>query len=589
MRFVALATDYDGTIAHHGAVAQATLDALKRVRDSGRKLILVTGRRLDELLEAFPETDVFDRVVAENGGVLYRSDTREQHLLTEPADERLVEALRERHVEPLSVGKAVIATWEPHQQEALEAIKDLGLELQVTFNKGAVMVLPSGVNKASGLEAALADLGLSRHNVAGIGDAENDHAFLTICEIGAAVANALPALKDESDHVTRGEDGEGVSEFVGELLEDDLAHVSEASARPLAFGALVDDEERQAAVPVHGPGLMLAGPSGSGKSTLATALLEQLGDQGYQLVVIDPEGDYGDLAEAAVLGTPERPPSAEEVINLLRRPDQTIVVNLVGLAPAERPGFFAGLLPEVLQFRAETGRPHWLHVDEAHHLLPAALQTAPQELPQELRGFLWMTVHPDMVAQPVLRTVGAVVAVGDEPEETFTGFAQAAGVDAPPADEVRRRSRDEAATESDARAEDGAATSRRTAVLWRVGEAPVTFFTARPRQQMLRHRRKYAQGELAPEDNFYFRGPDERLNLRAQNLFLFLQIAEGVDDETWLHHLRRHDYSTWMREKVRDDELADAVAAVEGAEGLDGAETRERVRRAVEDRYTAPA
>ena len=46
------------------------------------------------------------------------------------------------------------------------------------FNKGAVMILPSGVNKATGLAAALEELGLSPHNVVGVGDAENDHAFL---------------------------------------------------------------------------------------------------------------------------------------------------------------------------------------------------------------------------------------------------------------------------------------------------------------------------------------------------------------------------------------------------------------------------
>jgi hypothetical protein len=185
----------------------------------------------------------------------------------------------------------------------------------------------------------------------------------------------------------------------------------------------------------------------------------------------------------------------------------------------------------------------------------------------------------------VLRTVGAVLAVGDGSEETLQGFAGAAGVDAPSG--VPSAS----AGAEDAEDGRGAGEDRpgRTAVFWRVGEAPVRFTPARPRQQMLRHRRKYAQGELQPEDSFYFRGPDGRLELRAQNLFLFLQIGDGVDDDTWLHHLRSHDYSAWMREKVGDDELADAVAAVEDDDGLSAAESRQRVRGAVEDRYTAPA
>ena len=128
------------------------------MHESGRKLILVSGRKLNDLFEVFAEADVFDRIVAENGGLLYRTETREQVLLTRPVDERLVEALRARRVEPLSVGEAVVATWEPWQEEALAVIRELGLELQVIFNKGAVMILPSGVTKASGLAAALLEL-----------------------------------------------------------------------------------------------------------------------------------------------------------------------------------------------------------------------------------------------------------------------------------------------------------------------------------------------------------------------------------------------------------------------------------------------
>ena len=101
----------------------------------------------------------------------------------------------------------------------LDAIRDLGLELQIIFNKGAVMILPAGVNKASGLTAGLDELGLSPHNVAGIGDAENDHAFLRLCGASAAVANALPSLKTECDLVTRGGRGAGVVEVIDRVLE----------------------------------------------------------------------------------------------------------------------------------------------------------------------------------------------------------------------------------------------------------------------------------------------------------------------------------------------------------------------------------
>src|SRR5262249_17804958 len=104
-----------------------------------------------------------------------------------------------------------------------------------------------------------------------------------------------------------------------------------------------------------------------------------------------------------------------------------------------------------------------------------------------------------------------------------------------------------------------------------------------------RHIRKYAEGELPPERSFYFRGPDEKLNLRCQNLILFLQTADGVDDETWFHHLRLGDYSQWFRERIKDAGLADEAAAVERDESLSAEQSRAEMRKLVERRYTRPA
>jgi len=180
MRYLLLATDYDGTIASQGKVDENTLAALQHVLASGRKLVLVTGRHLPDLKNVFPKLELFQRVVAENGALLYRPETREEKLLCEPPPQNLLARLQEMKV-PFSVGRGIVATWEPHEDMVLKAIHELGLELQVIFNKGAVMVLPSGVNKATGLKAALDELGISPHNVVGFGDAENDHAFLSTC------------------------------------------------------------------------------------------------------------------------------------------------------------------------------------------------------------------------------------------------------------------------------------------------------------------------------------------------------------------------------------------------------------------------
>src|SRR5947209_3969356 len=199
MRYLALATDYDGTLATNGHVGEPILAALERFLATGRKLILVTGRELPELLSIFPQINLFERVVAENGALLYRPASKEEKTLAEPPPEKFIEALRQRGVKPMSVGRVIVATWHPHETTILETIRDLGLELQVIFNKDAVMVLPAGVNKATGLSAALKEIELSPHNTVGVGDAENDHAFLSLCECSAAVSNALPMLKEKAD------------------------------------------------------------------------------------------------------------------------------------------------------------------------------------------------------------------------------------------------------------------------------------------------------------------------------------------------------------------------------------------------------
>jgi hypothetical protein len=94
---------------------------------------------------------------------------------------------------------------------------------------------------------------------------------------------------------------------------------------------------------------------------------------------------------------------------------------------------------------------------------------------------------------------------------------------------------------------------------------------------------------LPPDRSFYFRGADDRLNLRAQNLILFAQMAAGVDDETWLHHLRRGEYSQWFRRMIKDDALADEAAQIERDENLSAEQSKESIRAMIDRRYTAAA
>ena len=221
MRFLALATDYDGTLATDGAVDRETVAALRRLAANGRKLILVTGRQLSDLLRVFPDARLFDVIVAENGAVLYRPASRETRVLAPPPPAHFVEALRRRGVEPLWRGQVVVATVQPNDTAVVDVIRELGLGLQVILNKGSVMVLPASVDKATGLRSALDELALAPQGVVAIGDAENDQAFLAMSGYGVAVANALDTLKATTKHVTRGEAGAGVREIIDWLITTD--------------------------------------------------------------------------------------------------------------------------------------------------------------------------------------------------------------------------------------------------------------------------------------------------------------------------------------------------------------------------------
>jgi hydroxymethylpyrimidine pyrophosphatase-like HAD family hydrolase len=207
------AADYDGTLAHHGLVDETTVTALERLKAAGVTLVMVTGRRVPSLLATFPRTDLFDVIVAENGAVIYHPVTAEVRALADPPPPALVEGLKAAEV-PAALGYSIVETIEPHHHVILDLIRQAGLEWHIIFNKGSVMVLPAGVNKCTGLAHVLKELGVDPGVTVGIGDAENDHAFLSYCGLSVAVANALPSLRAEAHLVTTGRCGAGVAEVI---------------------------------------------------------------------------------------------------------------------------------------------------------------------------------------------------------------------------------------------------------------------------------------------------------------------------------------------------------------------------------------
>jgi hypothetical protein len=392
---------------------------------------------------------------------------------------------------------------------------------------------------------------------------------LQICELSVAVGNALPLLKERADLVTRGEASQGVVELIDQLIEADLAPCeSKLTRHHLLLGHRSDG--RPVTIAPYGASVLVAGPSGSGKSQMTTAIFERVVSRGYQGCLADPEGDYEEFDGAISVGDAENAPNIDEVLRLLGKPTTQVVVNLLGVPLRDRPTFFAGLLPRLQSLRSRSGRPHWIMIDEAHHLVPAEFAPAPLTLPQSFGSLLMVTVHPDKVSPAVLESVRMVLAVGPRPEETLANFARAVGLSPP------RFFGDEL--------------GEGEVAVWlcRSGEVPFRVTVAPASSVHRRHRRKYALGELGPENSFYFRGPDGTLNLRAQNLAIFLQLSYGVDERTWLYHLKLGDYSRWFRDHIKDDELARRAQEIERERSNAASESRAAIRAAVEERYTLP-
>jgi hypothetical protein len=566
-----LACDYDGTIADEGRVAPETAAVLARVRESGRKLFLVTGRMLDDLKSVCPELDaMFDLVVAENGALLYIPATREARVLGDAPEAALVDTLQRRGV-PFDVGGAILATTAEYAEPTLAAIQEVGVERALVFNKGALMLLPGGMTKGTGLTAALNLTQLSAHNLAGIGDAENDHAFLAMCECAAAVADAVPALQERADVVTSAPASRGAIEFIEQHVLRDLVELAPKLRRhDLILGEALDGSPL--GIAAHGSHLLVVGPSGSGKTTVTIALVEQLVEAGRTVCLIDPEGDYHSLSEmqrVLVMGGQgeEGLPTPEELTQLLGRPGETLVLDLSALTRTEKVAYASKVLAVANAVRGTRGMPHWLVIDEAHHIFPADGSQAMDLLPSATESFCLITLGVEELPREVRERINVIASTN---LGAFRGATEAVyghyvhGLRLPSGTPLERGE---------------------AAVAWSEPHRPAVRFRLRKRRvEHRRHVRKYTEGELPPDRSFYFRGPKGALNLRAANLLRFVELADGVDEDTWAHHLRRGEYSSWIREMIKDPELADEINTLE-RNGAPAADSRRAVLEAIRRRY----
>lgn len=364
----------DGTLTMAGRPEPDTLAALDETRAAGRRVVIVTGRVLADLVAVFPDAARYaDLIVAENGAVLARG--ARCRILAEPVPAELAAALAGRGVS-CRLGQVLLACRGADELAVLEEVRRLGLECQLVRNRAELMVLPAGVSKGSGLAAGLVDLGISAHNAVAIGDAENDHSLLAAAELGVAVGNAVDALKADADIVLAEEDGAGVAAFLRGPVLAGREHVHSRRWR-IALGELADGTP--VSVPASQVNMLVTGVPQRGKSYVAGLIAERLFRLGYSLVVFDPEGDHGglsDLGDVLVTGAGGGLPSVRDLARIVRHHRSGVVVGLSGLPPGQRGSYLdaahrefgTGLIFSISD-RETSHMRHW-HKYAAGHLRP---------------------------------------------------------------------------------------------------------------------------------------------------------------------------------------------------------------------------
>jgi hydroxymethylpyrimidine pyrophosphatase-like HAD family hydrolase len=549
----AVAVDYDGTLTERDAPDPEVIAAIRRARGAGRLVVLVTGRILSSLRTSFPDAErTFDAIVLENGCVIWRPG-QDRRPVAQPVPPELADVLEARGI-PVERGDVLLATPATHDQVVLQEIARLGLEVQLVRNRGALMLLPPGVSKGTGLAEALADLGVSGHSAIAVGDAENDHSLVESCELGVAVANAVPSLQAHADVILGERAGRGVIQLLGgALLRGDVRVQPKRWQVRLGLG-----DDGAVTVPGSQINLLITGGAESGKSHLAGLVAERLVGMGYRVCVIDPEGDHTGLEMLrgfVVVGGTEPSPSPEALGRLLRLGSLVLDLSLRGAA--QRVAETRQLLELLAEHRRRDGIPHWIILDEAH-LVPDLAALLELEPGRFAAGVVAVTWRPDRLGAATLAAMDCAVAFPGTDAAGGAALA-AAGFVLPREPRAPVRGRIE-----------GVLLDRRSA----------RGFVADARTSMhLRHWHKYQSAELPHHQRFFFRRPDRPTGAVAASMADFHHEIGRAEPEVLRHHARNRDFSRWTDDVIRDHDLAARLRETEDIVGRKWGASPEEGRR----------
>ena len=122
-----------------------------------------------------------------------------------------------------------------------------------------------------------------------------------------------------------------------------------------------------------GNNLGVFGDSGAGKSWVSGLLAEGMHHAGYQILLIDPEGDFRGMQVmsefVAFKGSLRTMPSPSVVATVLESVGVSVVLDLCEYPISQREQYVANLLRLLRPLRERKFRPHWVLLEEAQYFL----------------------------------------------------------------------------------------------------------------------------------------------------------------------------------------------------------------------------
>jgi hypothetical protein len=563
-----LAFDFDGTLAVEGRVAPALETALEQCRNNGHVLFLATGRRY-ETVTLGRLGKLFTGIVWENGAVLSHTASGEIYLPFGQLNPGLLKAMEEAGV-PFERGLAIAATWTPHDRVLWRAIRAHGGSSTIEYNKGAVMVLPPGASKGTGLERLLALCGFSPRNLAAFGDAENDLSMLMLAEVAIVVGDAVPAAREIADVVADAPGPQGVLEILERYpIRREFLDIPLKRERPILLGhGDVGNPVTLSASRLAGRNLGVFGDSGTGKSWIVGLIAEGLHHEAYQVFLIDPEGDFRALRVLprfiSLTGNRDTLPSPASVISLLDAGGVSVVLDLSQYPVTLRMGYVAELLRALCPVLNRKYRPHWIVLDEAQQFLFDGSAIAAIIAPGlEAGGWAFVSYRPDRLSPDILHALHHCLL-------TRLTDPQAVAV-------VREQSRQQGLQVADLEN-----ISPGSALLCS-GEI-VQLRPSIRRVPHIRHLYKYLEEPLPPHKRFWFRDEHGGIGKEASSLYEFLNLIPTLPIESLEYHARREDFSHWAVSTLGDADLAAGFRKVTNRQ-LVGEELRQSLYGMVSTHY----